>query len=112
MQNGSRSQALLLKKLENVPDQDRTAQFVSVITCLTEDGSKIVASGTCQGRILRSPRGSGGFGYDPLFYVPEEDATFAELSAEQKNRISHRARALRIFAQEFQKYKENQHADK
>ena len=84
----------LLENMKNVPDKERTAKFVCVITCLWPDGRKIVARGECPGRILHEVHGSNGFGYDPVFYVPEQGKTFAELSPEEKNAISHRARAL------------------
>ncbi len=87
----------LLKKMEHVPEDQRSAKFVCVITLLTPDGKKVVARGECSGRILTAPRGENGFGYDPVFYVPEEGCTFAELPAERKNSISHRARALVNF---------------
>lgn len=91
----------LLKNLENVPDEQRTARFVSVITACFPDGRMVQARGECPGIITRSPRGSGGFGYDPVFLVPELGATFAEISPEEKNRISHRGKALRLFAQKM-----------
>lgn len=90
----SENNAKLLKLLENVPDDRRTARFVCVITLCRTDGTVITARGECSGRILRSQRGEGGFGYDPLFVPDGYEETFAELSGEQKNRISHRARAL------------------
>ena len=98
----------LLRKMEKT--ENRKAKFVSVITMLTPDGKKIVARGECPGEILRSPRGNNGFGYDPVFYIPEEHCTFAELSSEQKNRISHRARALKVFVQKVRE--EQNHAEK
>ena len=90
-----KNNALLLKNMENITD--RRARFVCVITLLFPDGRKIQAKGECHGEILTSPRGTNGFGYDPLFYVPEYKKTFAELTAEEKNAISHRAVALRAF---------------
>ena len=90
-----KNNALLLKNMENITD--RRANFVCVITLLFPDGRKIQAKGECHGEILLSPRGTNGFGYDPLFYVPEYKKTFAELTAEEKNAISHRAVALRAF---------------
>lgn len=90
-----KNNALLLKNMENMTD--RRAKFVCVITLLFPDGRKIQAKGECHGEILTSPRGTNGFGYDPLFYVPEYKKTFAELTAEEKNAISHRAVALRAF---------------
>ena len=93
----------LLDLMKDVPQEKRTARFVSVITCLFPDGKKIVARGTCEGVIEYEMKGQGGFGYDPLFYVPSEKMTYAELTAEQKNAISHRGNALSIFSE---KYKE------
>ncbi|MBQ6431786.1 MAG: RdgB/HAM1 family non-canonical purine NTP pyrophosphatase [Oscillospiraceae bacterium] len=100
----------LLSKMEAVPEDKRTAHFVSVITMLTPDGKKIVARGECPGRILREAHGENGFGYDPVFFVPEEGCTFAELPPERKNQISHRARALEVFVQKIRE--ENGNADK
>lgn len=100
----------LLRRMEAVADENRSAKFVSVITMLTPDGKKIVARGECPGLILRKPEGENGFGYDPVFYVPEAGCTFAQLSGEQKNKISHRARALQAFTEIVRK--EREHADK
>ena len=91
----------LLEKLQNVPDAQRTARFVSVITCLFPDGKKITARGTCEGVILHEMRGANGFGYDPLFYVPSKKMTFSELSASAKNAISHRGNALAVFCEKY-----------
>ncbi len=85
---------LLLKNMENVPADKRTARFVSVITCVFTDGKVVCARGECEGEILTHPQGEGGFGYDPIFFLPSENASMAEISAERKNLISHRARAL------------------
>lgn len=101
---------LLLKNMEEVPDEQRTAKFVSVITMLTPDGEKIVARGECPGMILREKHGTGGFGYDPVFYVAEAGCTFGELKPEEKNRISHRARALAAFVK-LAYHKEKEHVD-
>ncbi len=84
----------LLKLLENVDGSDRNAKFVSVITMVFPDGSSLVARGECHGRILREAAGENGFGYDPLFVPDGYDKSFAQLSPEEKNRISHRAAAL------------------
>ena len=89
----------LLELMETVPNEDRTAKFVSMITMLTPDGKKITARGECSGRILREAHGENGFGYDPIFFVPEKNCTFAQLSSEVKNQISHRAKALAAFAE-------------
>jgi XTP/dITP diphosphohydrolase len=82
---------LLLKKLNG---KDRTAHFISVVVLYFPDGSYLSAEGKVEGSILETPRGNGGFGYDPLFFSHELQKTFAEASAEEKNSISHRARAL------------------
>lgn len=100
----------LLAQMQDVADGDRSAKFVSVITLLTPDGKRIVARGECPGEILRAPAGENGFGYDPVFYVAQEGCTFAQLPAERKNRISHRARALEAFAEQIRR--EQDHADK
>lgn len=96
----------LLENMKDVPQQRRTAKFVCVITCLWPDGRRIVARGECPGVILTAPKGAGGFGYDPVFYLPERGKTYAELAPEEKNAISHRARALqefcRIYREEFE----------
>ena len=84
----------LLTCMKDVEEEQRTAQFVSVITMLFPDGRKLVARGECPGTILFEAQGENGFGYDPIFYVPDKECTFAQLSAEEKNSISHRARAL------------------
>ena len=99
--------ALLLANLEG--QENRAAAFVSVFACVFPDGSApIVAEGRAPGVILEGQRGEGGFGYDPLFYVPALGKTFAELSAEEKNAISHRGMAVRAFAKLFAKrIKEN-----
>ena len=90
--------ALLLKNLEGVAD--RSAAFVCAMAVIAPDGAEHVVEGRCEGRILTAPRGKGGFGYDPLFVPEGGELTFAELPAEEKNRISHRARAL-AQAREF-----------
>ena len=84
---------LLLKNTENVPDGQRQAQFVCVITLMTPDGQVIQARGEVHGELLRTPAGTGGFGYDPIFYYPPLGKTLAEVAPEEKNQVSHRARA-------------------
>jgi len=88
----------LLASLADTPDADRTARFRSVVVMMYPDGSEAVAEGACEGRIGNEPRGSGGFGYDPLF-LPDATPgrTMAELSLEEKNAISHRGSALRAL---------------
>lgn len=107
-QNRSDSDRLhyLLRRLEDVPETERTAHFVCVITLVEPDGSVLSARGECAGQITREARGESGFGYDPIFYVPQEGCTFAEMPQERKNAISHRANALRRFAEMYAK--ENQ----
>lgn len=89
--------AKLLKLMENIPDDERSARFVSVVTLCFPDGNVVAARGECPGTLRRSPRGDGGFGYDPLFVPVGYDKTYAEISAEEKNIISHRAKALGIL---------------
>ena len=88
---------LLLKNTENVPDGSRQAQFVCVITMVTPEGQMIQARGEAHGELLRQPVGSGGFGYDPIFYYPPLGKAFAELAPEEKNQVSHRAEALKLL---------------
>ena len=100
---------LLLKNTENVPDGQRQAQFVCVITMVTPEGLTIQARGEIHGELTREARGENGFGYDPIFYYPPLGKTTAELSPEEKNQVSHRANALKIF---YEKLKEAGYADK
>ncbi|WP_373841842.1 XTP/dITP diphosphatase [Limosilactobacillus sp.] len=93
--------AKLLRALADVPDEKRTAHFHTTIVALKPDGTKLVANGRINGQILRQRRGENGFGYDPLFYVPSLHKTLAQLTAEQKNQVSHRGRALRQFMNDF-----------
>lgn len=88
---------LLLEKIKDVPEEKRTGRFVSAIACALPDGTEVTAEGVCEGKILFELRGTGGFGYDPVFYVPQLGKTFAEAGAEEKNAISHRGNALREF---------------
>ena len=85
--------ALLLRSLEGVPEAERTARFRCVIALAWPEGHSTVAEGVVEGRIALEPRGQHGFGYDPIFFLPEYGCTMAELPEEVKNRISHRARA-------------------
>ena len=100
---------LLLKNTEHVPDGQRQAQFVCVITFITPDGAAIQARGEIHGELTRAPHGENGFGYAPIFYYPPLGKTTAELSSEEKNRVSHRANALNLF---YTKLKEANYADK
>lgn len=89
---------LLVRSLEGVPAEVRTARYVCVVALADPAGREATYEGRCEGVILEAPRGAGGFGYDPLFYLPEEGATFGELPAERKNEISHRARVVAAAA--------------
>jgi XTP/dITP diphosphohydrolase len=84
----------LLKSLEGVPEDQRQARFKCSLAIVTPDGQEFVTEGTVEGRIIFQRIGSGGFGYDPVFYVSEYGKTMAELPLEEKNRISHRAQAF------------------
>lgn len=95
--------ATVLKKLAGVPDERRGAQFVSSVCCVFPNGDRVTAEGICRGRIGDAPRGEGGFGYDPIF-VTADGRTFAELSPQEKDAISHRGRALRAFAEKLAAY--------
>ena len=91
--------------LENMRGQmTRTAKFVSVITCCFPNGDVLTARGECPGTIAFAPMGEGGFGYDPVFFLPKLKKTFAQLSPEEKNAISHRGLALQAFQAELEKY--------
>ncbi len=91
----------LLRELACRPDQPRTAAFVCTMACVFPDGESFTCEGRCPGEILTAPRGEGGFGYDPLFLYVPAGKSFAELDGEEKNKISHRARALSAFAPEL-----------
>ena len=94
-----KNNALLIEKLKDSPN--RNAKFVSVVACVMPDGKRFTVRGECPGVILETPRGANGFGYDPLFYIPELGKSFAELAPEEKNAISHRGRAMRAFIAEL-----------
>ncbi len=100
---------LLLKNTEHVPDGQRQAKFVCVISFVTPDGKVIQARGEIHGELTREPHGENGFGYDPIFYYPPLGKTTAQLSAQEKNQVSHRANALKLF---YEKMKEAGYADK
>ena len=88
--------------LENMRGQlDRRCKFVSAICCCFPDGSKVEAEGECAGTLAYVPRGEDGFGYDPIFFLPEQKKTFAQLTAEEKNAISHRGKALAAFREKM-----------
>lgn len=91
--------------LQNMRGQmDRRCGFVSSICCVFPNGDELTARGECRGTLAYAPRGDNGFGYDPIFFVPELKKTFAQLTAEEKNEISHRGRALREFKEILENY--------
>lgn len=92
----------LLDALANVPADKRTGRFVCVIAVVFPKGSSMTVRGTCEGYIASEPAGSNGFGYDPLFYVPEIGLTIAQMEADMKNSISHRGNALRKMVEELE----------
>lgn len=87
--------SILLDRMEGVPDEERTARFVCAVAAVFPDGTVDVVRETIEGRVAYEPAGNNGFGYDPIFYVPEYGCTTAEMSPEQKNELSHRGKALR-----------------
>ncbi len=92
--NDAKNNDKLLNLLEGVPYKERKAKFVSVITMVFPDGTSLSARGECEGHIIEAPEGDNGFGYDPLFVPDGYQRTFAQLLPEEKNQISHRAKAL------------------
>ena len=94
---------LVLKNLEGVPDEKRTARFTCAIACVLPCGEEFTVRASCEGRILHAEEGCGGFGYDPLFYVEQYGKTLASVTPEEKNAISHRGKALRAFVAEYQR---------
>ena len=95
--------ANLVQRLEGVPDEKRSARFVCAIAAVLPDGRELSTGGTIEGRIGYEEKGLNGFGFDPIFYVPEIGKYTAELSDEDKNRISHRGKALRAMREELEK---------
>ena len=93
--------ALLLEKMRSVPDGERAAYFESCVAVCTQSGKVITATGRTHGRILKEEQGEGGFGYDPLFYSDELGKSFGLASAEEKNGVSHRAKALAALSQKI-----------
>ena len=91
---------LLLSSLRG--QTSRTAHFACAIACVFPDGKKLTAEGRCDGTIAFAPMGEDGFGYDPVFFVPEYRRTFAQLTPEEKNAVSHRGKALRAFAEKLE----------
>ena len=94
--------ALLLKEMAG--EANRACKFVCVICCAFPNGDRLMARGECPGVLAKEPRGDGGFGYDPVFYLPEPGKMMAELDAAEKHQISHRGKALRAFQEELERY--------
>lgn len=94
----------LLEALKDVPREERTAKFVCAVAAVFPNGHKIIVRGECEGIINFEPVGNNGFGYDPLFYMPEYHMTMAEMDEQLKNKISHRAKALSLFKKQLKKY--------
>ncbi|MHC0037441.1 XTP/dITP diphosphatase [Pseudoneobacillus sp. C159] len=92
----------VLDELQDVPDQERTARFYCALAIAIPGQKTYTVSGTCEGKILKERRGHNGFGYDPIFYVSEKKLAMAELSSEEKNAISHRAKALEKLSQDIE----------
>ena len=92
-----------MERLEGVPNEKRTARFVCAIAAVFPDGKELVVRGTVEGIIGYEERGENGFGYDPIFYLPERGLTTAELPPEEKNSISHRGNALRKMKELLEK---------
>lgn len=88
---------IIIDRLEGVPDEKRTARFVCAIAAAFPDGRVVTRRGTIEGRIAYEPAGENGFGYDPIFYVPEFGKTTSELDPEEKNKVSHRGKALEMI---------------
>lgn len=96
--------ANLIERLNGVPDEQRTARFVCAIAAVLPDGRELTTRGIIEGRIGYEEKGTNGFGYDPIFYVPRFGKTTAELSEEEKNQVSHRGNALMLMKEELKKY--------
>jgi len=96
--------ATLLAEMQGVPPEKRAAAFVCVMLCRRPDGVELVARGRLEGRIALAPAGHNGFGYDPVFWLPERELTVAQLSATEKNAISHRGQALGRLAQGLKEF--------
>ena len=97
----------VLAELQDVPESERTARFCCALAMAEPGKETLTVFGTCEGHILRERRGTNGFGYDPVFYVDAEGKSMAELSSEEKNKISHRANAIKQLEKSLQKRNQN-----
>ncbi len=96
----------LIERLSGVPDEKRTARFVCAIAAILPDGRELTTRATIEGQIGYEEKGENGFGYDPIFYVPQFGKTTAELTEEEKNQVSHRGKALELMKEELKKYED------
>lgn len=101
----------LIDRLQGVPEEKRTARFVCAVACAFPDGRVFTVTRTMEGIIAEESRGANGFGYDPIFYLPEKGCTSAEISAEEKNELSHRGKALRAMRQRLAELLKTQEDD-
>jgi len=97
----------ILKMLEGVPYEKRTARFICAIALVLSENEHFIVKGICEGIISKEPKGENGFGYDPIFYVPEYNMTTAQMPPAQKHKISHRGKALDLMVEELKKYMKN-----
>lgn len=98
--------ANLIQRLEGAADDARTARFVCAIAAVLPDGRELTTRATIEGRIGYEEKGQNGFGYDPIFFVPQFGKTTAELTGEEKNQVSHRGKALELMKEELKKYED------
>lgn len=103
--NDEKNNQKLLENIKNVPEDKRTARFKSVVCLILDENNFISAEGSVEGIILNEARGQNGFGYDPLFFSPKLNKTFAEATAEEKNAISHRGNAIRSLKKKLEQIK-------
>ena len=92
---------MIIERLSGAREEERTARFVSAIAAVLPDGTVLHTEGTVEGLIAHKPAGSGGFGYDPIFYLPEYEMTSAQIPLEKKNEISHRGKALEAMKEKL-----------
>lgn len=98
----SHKMAVLLEEMKDVPDEKRTARFISSVCCIFPDGRELCVEGRCEGKIGFAPEGDGGFGFDPVFFV--DGRSFASFTAEEKDAVSHRGNSLRLLAEKLPEF--------